>query len=159
MNKTTQRIIAIFFLLLILGSGLIFFLKKDSGPPFRKDDVLILIDGKTNEEIVTIDIEIADEFHEREQGLMYRTSMPENAGMLFVFSQASQLAFWMKNTKLPLDIIYLDQNGVIVDMYENTTPMSEKQLPARKPAMYVLEVNGGFTKAHGLELGDRISND
>jgi hypothetical protein len=115
---------------------------------------LLKKDGKT---IVTkIDIEIADNTPERMQGLMFRKSMDENKGMLFIFQDYEVRGFYMKNTIIPLDIIFLDSVKQVLKIYKNTTPFSERTLESGMPAKYVVEVNAGYTNKHGIKDGDRI---
>ena len=87
---------------------------------------------------------------------MYRKEMPEMSGMLFLFPRAEPLSFWMKNTILPLDIIFINTAYTIVGIAHNTTPFSEKPLPSGSPAQFVLEVNGGFCQRYGVAVGDRV---
>jgi len=115
------------------------------------------LDGKTNETIATIDIEVADDDAEREQGLMYRDSMPENAGMLFLMGTEELQAFWMKNTIIPLDIMFVNSERRIVSINRNCKPYSLDQVPSGKPAIFVVEVNGGYAEKLGLKVGDLIS--
>ncbi len=86
---------------------------------------------------------------------MYRDSLPENHGMLFVFDREQPLAFWMKNTKIPLSIAFLNKDFVIVDI-QDMEPFSEKTHISAVPAMYALEVNQGFFRKHGIEVGDTL---
>ena len=108
---------------------------------------------------VSVDIEIADSAAEEAIGLMYRTSMEENHGMLFVFTDVSQRIFWMKNTKIPLDILFFDANGTLVDIKENFQPCTADpcEVYYSKPALSVLEVNAGFAERQGIVIGDSIS--
>lgn len=105
-------------------------------------------------------LEIADTPAERALGLMHRESLAENAGMLFVFSQESPLNFWMKNTLIPLDILYMDSAGVVVDiqtMYPQPgVPDSElRNYPSAAPAQHALEINAGLAESLGFEVGDQ----
>ena len=88
--------------------------------------------------IVKLDIEIADDDIQTERGLMYRRSMKENQGMLFIFPEVELRSFWMKNTYIPLDLIFLDENRIIVHIHEGAKPRSEASIPSLKPAKYVL---------------------
>lgn len=124
-------------------------------PEFRKDGVLKFI-GKDNQPIVAIDIEIADNEDSRMQGLMYRFSLPETSGMLFIFPYEEMKSFWMKNTRLSLDIIYVDADLEIVSIHTFTQPYSTLSIPSNAPAMYVVEVIAGFTQKHGIVPGNRI---
>ncbi|MGE0825457.1 MAG: DUF192 domain-containing protein [Candidatus Binatia bacterium] len=105
---------------------------------------------------VRVHVEIAATEEKRQMGLMYRRDLPELHGMLFLFPQERQLSFWMKNTPLPLDILYINAQRVIVNIAENTTPFSEISIPSEKPSQFVLEVNGGFSQRHGIATGDRV---
>jgi uncharacterized membrane protein (UPF0127 family) len=104
-----------------------------------------------------VTVELALTREEQARGLMYRTELPEDAGMLFVFDGESERTFWMSNTPIPLDIIYIRGDKTIVSIAANATPYSEKQIPSRGPAHYVLEVNGGWAARHGVKSGDSVS--
>jgi len=125
-------------------------------PQFVKEGELEFLnkDGKTT--ISKIDVEIADNTPERMQGLMYRKSMDENRGMLFIFQNNEQRGFYMKNTIIPLDIIFLDSAKQVLKIHKNTTPFSERTLESGVPAKYVVEVNAGYTDRYGIKEGDRI---
>ncbi len=104
----------------------------------------------------TISVEIADTPFEQEKGLMNRTSLPDSSGMLFIFSGDVRRSFWMQNTPLPLDMIFVDSGLIIVDINHNATPFDETIFTSSKPCRYVVEVNGGFCEAHGITIGDKI---
>lgn len=106
--------------------------------------------------IGNIDIEIADNEYERQTGLMYRTSMENNQGMLFIFEDEQPRSFFMKNTSIPLDILFIDSNNRIINSIENAAPMSEESLRSQGPAQYVLELNAGMIEMWKLQSGDRI---
>ena len=122
---------------------------------FTKEGTLRLIkeDGTF---LRAIDIEIADDDYQRETGLMHRAALLDSQGMLFVFDEEDFRGFYMKNTLISLDIIYIDANGKMVSFAEQTKPMDESILPSQVPAMYVLEINGGLSEDWVLEVGDRI---
>jgi uncharacterized protein len=107
-------------------------------------------------EAVRVAVEIANTEEKRQFGLMYRTDLSEMQGMLFLFPREGPLAFWMKNTPRSLDIIYINSARTIVGIARNTVPFSEENLPSGKPAQFVLEVNGGFCRRHGITEGDRV---
>jgi len=107
-------------------------------------------------ELIRVSVEIADTPQKRSFGLMYRRDLPESHGMLFLFPREESLSFWMKNTPLPLDIVFINVDHTIVSIAQNTTPFSEKPLPSGSPAQFVLEVNGGFCQRHGVTVGDRV---
>ena len=129
---------------------------KTAEMTFTKEGQLTLFKA-SGEDVVTLDVEFAETNYERETGLMHRTSMKENQAMLFIFSAEFPRKFFMKNTYIPLDIIYLDANKKIVSFQENAKPMDETGLPSRNPAMYVLEVNAGLADKWLLEIGDSIT--
>lgn len=126
-----------------------------SAPSFRKDGKLSITLSENPNPIV-LDIEIAKNEDDRMRGLMYRQSLPENAGMLFIFNDEEPRSFWMKNTFIPLDIIYINSRKEIVSIQKYTQPKSTYAIPSEKPAMYVLEVNAGFTDKNGINPGDNI---
>lgn len=109
-----------------------------------------------NQKPITISVEVADTDAARERGLMYRESLPENAGMLFLMPNEEVQNFWMKNTIVPLDIIFIFSDWKIGGFVENTKPYSEDNVSINKPTKYVLEVNAGFCKKHGLQPGDAV---
>lgn len=123
-------------------------------PMFRKDGELKFIQNKKI--LKTISIEIAKKEAERTQGLMFRKTMPDSCGMLFIFEEMQPLSFWMKNTHIPLDIIYIDKDYNIVSISKNTVPFSEKPIPSLKEAMYVVEVNAGFCDKNAIVEGNKI---
>ena len=100
--------------------------------------------------------EIAADDRERAIGLMFREEMAEDRGMLFLFDGESDRHFWMKNTPLPLDIIFIAADGTIVSIAENTTPFSESVIPSNGPSKFVFEVNAGVTEKLGIAAGDRV---
>ncbi|MCK4664533.1 MAG: DUF192 domain-containing protein [Bacteroidales bacterium] len=125
-------------------------------PKFRKEGELFFIFTDINDTITKIDIEIADNPNKRDRGLMFRRSMPDSAGMFFIFDKAERQSFWMKNTIISLDIIYVNENYDIVNIYENTKPYSLKSLHSIEYAKYVVEVNAGFCKKFSIKIGDKI---
>lgn len=107
--------------------------------------------------LTTFDIEVAESEYETQTGLMYRESMKENQGMLFIFSDVRYHSFYMKNTKIALDIIYIDENSKIVSFQKNTKPFDETALPSEAPVKYVLEINAGLSEKLNLVKGDSIA--
>jgi uncharacterized protein len=103
-----------------------------------------------------IDVEIAQTDAEQMQGLMYRPSMADSLGMLFIFSDNAPRAFWMKNTILPLDIIYVGTDKKIVSIQKNAKPFSEESLPSTGNAQYVVEVNAGLCDKWGVKEGAKL---
>lgn len=105
---------------------------------------------------VPVEVELATTPETRQLGLMYRDRLDPGKGMLFVFPKAAPQSFWMKNTRIPLDILFLDDAGRIVRMHERTTPFSEASLPSGAPVRFVLEVPGGYSAGVGLREGDTV---
>jgi hypothetical protein len=103
-------------------------------------------------------VEVADEEHERQRGLMYRRSLEPGHGMLFVYPDTWRRAFWMKNTPLPLDIAFIDEHGTLTEILP-LEPLSESVVQSRYPARYALEVPRGWFAAHGIGPGARMTFD
>lgn len=112
--------------------------------------------SETGDTLANVDVEISDTDYKITKGLMDRSQMRENQGMLFVFNNMEKRSFWMKNTKIPLDIIYITQEGLIDSYYQSTTPYSVEPLPSSGAAQYVLEVNGGYMERHQLRKGTKF---
>ena len=122
------------------------FTKEGELSIFKKDSIL-----------VNLDIEIAETDYETETGLMYRESMEEKQGMLFIQDEFKVQNFYMKNTQISLDLIFIDDNLKVVSFQENAKPFDESSLSSQVPAKYVLEVNAGLAEKWLLEVGDSIS--
>jgi uncharacterized membrane protein (UPF0127 family) len=105
---------------------------------------------------VTVAVEVADTDASREYGLMFRKHLDEDAGMIFLFKAPDHQTFWMKNTVIPLDMIFADSTGKIVGMVRNAEPFSEAVDSVNGDSQYVLEVNGGFCDRHGIKAGDTL---
>ena len=112
---------------------------------------------KVRGENVVINAYIADTPAKRAQGLMHVTDLPENAGMLFVFSQPRQVSMWMKNTAISLDILFLNPNGRIVKIQKNAKPLSLANIPSHAKVKWVLELNAGVAEKLNLRPGDRLA--
>ena len=98
-------------------------------------------------------VEIADDSAERAKGLMFREAMASGAGMLFVYDQPQPAAFWMKNTLIPLDMIFADARGVVRHVHANAVPGDETPIPGGDAVQYVLEINGGLAARLGIAPG------
>ncbi len=126
-------------------------------PKFQKEGELYFQSATGGKAISKIDIEKADTDNDRQLGLMFRKSMPEDQGMLFLFETSEQQGFWMRNTFISLDIMFVDENGIITTIHENAKTLNDNSLPSNGPAKYVVEVNGGYAQRHGIKVGDKIS--
>lgn len=123
--------------------------------PFTKEGELVFTDSSGVQK-AKIDIEIADDEYQRELGLMNRKSMQENQGMLFIFPFERFQSFWMRNTFISLDMIFVDANKTIVTIHKNTQVLSDQSYPSSKPSKYVVEVIAGFTDKFNIQIGDKI---
>ncbi len=144
--KITFLMLVIFFVILFIIAQLL---------PFSKRPVT-LISGKKE---VSVIAEIADNPISLAKGLMFRESLSEKEGMLFVFSGDEPRTFWMMNTLIPLDILFISSDMKIVDIKENFEPCKTfdcEKYTSKAPAKYVLEVNTGFSKKHNIKTGDRM---
>lgn len=103
-----------------------------------------------------ITVEITDNDETRQRGLMYRKSLDEDKGMIFSFAVKDDHTFWMKNTCLPLDMMFIDDDGVIVGIEENVPTMNEHTYSVGCRSKYVLEVNAGFSRRHGVVAGQHV---
>jgi hypothetical protein len=101
-------------------------------------------------------IEIANNDATRERGLMDRRYMAADHGMLFEFDREAPVAFWMKNTYIPLDMIFIAPSGVVTHIAANAEPLSERVIPSGGPCVAVLELNGGTAASIGLKVGDKV---
>jgi len=108
---------------------------------------------------LTVTVDLARNDAERQRGLMYRASLEPDHGMLFVFDETAPHAFWMKNTLIPLDMIFIDGVGQIAGVVERAEPQTTTPRIAGGPSRYVLEVIGGWCAAHGVGAGDRVRFD
>jgi uncharacterized membrane protein (UPF0127 family) len=146
MAEKIVKILEVFFLIFLIGCAKNF------------DENINAIGIDSGKGLIKINVEIADDNNERGKGLMFRERLDENAGMLFVFEDEQYQTFWMKNTLIPLDIIFIGRNLQIADI-KNAEPCKTEDCAlykSSKPSMYVLEVNGGFSARNGIRIGDKI---
>ena len=118
---------------------------------FMKEGDLQLINNDTI--IKNVDIEFAKDANERNIGLMNRNAIAENEGMLFIFAEDNGTGFWMKNTRIPLDIIFIGADSTVITVSKNRQPFDERSEGATKPYRYVLELNGGMADKWGVQEG------
>ena len=107
--------------------------------------------------LIQLDIEIADNDYEIQTGLMYRKSMEANRGMLFIFPEDAPRSFYMKNTEIPLDLIFINSKFKVVSIQKNAQPFNESSLLSEAPSKYVLEVNAGSSDRWNVQKGDSIN--
>lgn len=123
---------------------------------FEHNGDLWLIGAISKDTIQRLAVEISDDDYEVQTGLMYRESMEATQAMLFIFSEPSMHTFYMKNTLIPLDIIFIDEKHQIVNIQKNAKPLDETSLPSEKQVQYVLEINAGLSDQWQLKPGDRV---
>ena len=148
-----QKILKLFLLILIITACS----NNNSSNEitFKKEAVVQIINSDGEE--LNFDVELADEPHKQAQGLMFRYKLEPNQGMFFIFKNNEQQSFWMKNTYLSLDIIFIDENFTIVQIHENAFPLSEEPILSDYPAKYVLEVLGGTAKQQSINVGYKVN--
>ena len=159
-NRRNLRWLVIALAVAVLG-GLIYIAipkspSKPMGPKFTKQGELQFIKQGTEEVIKSIDIEVKQSAEERNMGMMWRRSMEENQGMLFIMDRPEMQSFWMRNTYIPLDIIFIDENFKIVNIRANAQPQTLESQRSTGNALYVVEVIGGFCASYGVKAGDEI---
>jgi len=124
---------------------------------FTKEGNLNIFKKESDTLVMQLDVEFAESDYETQTGLMYRSSMENKQGMLFIFPDVAMHSFYMKNTAFPLDIIFIDENLKIASFQENAEPFNQNGLSSQVPVKYVLEVNAGLAADWLLEIGDRIA--
>ena len=123
---------------------------------FEKEAELMFI--KENDTLAKLDIELAESDYEQETGLMHRQSMEMKQGMLFIYEdEKPRPTFYMKNTKIPLDLIYINADFEVVEINRNAQPYDENPIRANEPAQYVLEVNAGFVEKFNISNSLTVS--
>ena len=140
-----------------LGSlALILSLFLAFGPSWAAGEQTVEIASKTGVHIFSV--EVVDNDADRAKGLMYRKELPEGRGMLFDFHRDQEVSFWMQNTYIPLDMIFIRGDGQILRIEENTVPLSTRMIPSRGAVRAVLEVIGGTSRKLGIAPGDRVAS-
>jgi uncharacterized membrane protein (UPF0127 family) len=105
---------------------------------------------------VQVNVEVVATREKIRKGLMFRQHLPPDAGMLFLMGEEREHAFWMSNTLIPLDMLFITRDMTVAGIVENTTPLTEDLRTIGKPSFYVLEVNAGWTKEHGVAAGAQV---
>ena len=145
-----RKLISILFLICMLSPSFAEN-KIDFGQP---ENIQVITDTGSFEFVV----EIADTDQERSQGLMFREKMRVKNGMLFHFEETAPVTMWMKNTPLPLDMVFINPDGTVRKVEHDTTPFSRKIISSGGPVSHVLELNAGIANLIGLKAGDRINH-
>ncbi|MEZ5924022.1 MAG: DUF192 domain-containing protein [Hyphomicrobiaceae bacterium] len=125
--------------------------------PARADEggraTLVLAIGEARHEL---SVELAVDPAQKAKGLMFRRSLGENEGMLFLYEAPQEVTMWMRNTYLPLDMVFIAKDGLISRIAERTVPFSETRIASEEPVLAVLEINGGLSERLGLKPGDKV---
>ena len=111
---------------------------------------------QTESDVLKFQIEIADDEKERSRGLMFRKSLDEMSGMLFIYPEPRVASFWMKNTLISLDMVFIDAEGRVASIATNTTPLSLSAVSSGVPVLTVLEIDGGDAERLGIDVGDTV---
>lgn len=140
----------------------ILFLSLSGAPAFANKSTIVFSKQKIKVGKLALTVEIADNSEKSARGLMFRTSLADGTGMLFIFEDEAPRSFWMKNTFIPLSIGYFDQNKKLVDIQDMQPVKSEmeqnpKTYPSASPAKYALEVPKGWFQKHKIKIGDELS--
>jgi len=158
-NHRTTAVILLLTIIFVLVSSCG---QRDQKPISPGESPPENIDGRLDflnpdgEILITITIEIANTFETQRKGLMDRRTLSLMHGMLFIFDKVEPKSFWMRNTHIPLDIIFIDDQNTVIKIDENTEPFSENSHRSILPVKYVVEVNAGFNKRFGIGKGIRI---
>ena len=150
------RILSLILALLLLCLGYGHAQEPTEAQPQLETSPLVVIAGETRHGFT---VELADEFEDIRAGLMFRTELADDAGMLFDLGTPRRAAFWMKNTILPLDMLFLDTDGEVLAIAKNTVPGSLRRVDPGVPVRAVLEVNAGLSDSLGLSAGDRVEHE
>ncbi|MDD9937685.1 MAG: DUF192 domain-containing protein [Myxococcales bacterium] len=129
---------------------------EQSATPLAESGTVMLMPLPLGREPIPVRVEVARSPEERRQGLMFRKHLDEDAGMFFIFERPSALSFWMRNTYIPLDIMFIDSELRVVGIVENAEPETDTSRRVPGLSQYVLEVNGGFSQKHGIEAGTQL---
>ena len=143
------------FLFVLPLIGLLMACEQENGDEIQGKTTSLVIESLSGEKH-SFDVEIARTPAELAHGLMFRESMPRDHGMLFIFNDSAERRFWMKNTLIPLDIIFIKADGTINRVHPEAVPHDLTSIPSYGPVKGVLEINGGVAQELGIEKGDRV---
>ena len=136
------------------GLGACVFAAEITGPQPTLPQSPLIIETAKGPQRFTVEMAITPE--QQERGLMFRKTLAPNAGMLFDFGREGERAFWMKNTLIPLDMLFIKADGTVARIASNTKPLSEESVPSYQPVQAVLEIAGGRAAQLGLKAGDKV---
>lgn len=121
------------------------------------DDTTLTIKSDGGDHVFTV--EVVDTPESRAKGLMNVSKLADDAGMLFDFKEVRPVAFWMRNTLIPLDMLFIEADGTILNIHANAIPQDETSIPSAGPVQYVLEIPGGRAATLGIEAGDMVEHE
>ena len=150
MKKPNTLLLIMALLLIVFIMAVIFF--KIPSNNRENNPIMFFSNGKT------INLELAKTPQEQQKGLMFREHLDEDSGMLFIFQDEQIRSFWMKNTLIPIDIIFIDKNNIIIDI-QTAQPCKKDPCPdyiSKSPVKYVLEVNEGYAERNNIKYGDKV---
>ena len=150
MMKTLKTVLTSLVLVVLATSGCA---KANINDPMLRDS--IVVKTKAGEEF-TFNVEIALTPGQQQHGLMDRTYLDKSAGMMFLFPDEEMRSFWMRNTLIPLDMLFISHDGTIHHIHSNATPQNDTPITSIKPAMAVLEINGGLSDKLDIQPGDKV---
>lgn len=139
----------------LVRTAVVFVLWLAVSPAWSADLKSLEIASKSGVHVFAVELAVTEP--EREKGLMYRRNLPDGQGMLFDFHHEQNVSFWMQNTYIPLDMIFIQGDGTILRIAENTEPLSTRLIPSGGPVRAVLEVRGGTAEKLGIAPGDRVA--
>ena len=158
MKKNTLIVLSL--ILIICTIFTIYYIIEKENP--SNENIAIVTFHPSNDTQISFTCEIASNPQERSEGLMFRTELSEKSGMLFIFEESKNVSFWMKNVLIPLDIIFINETGEIINIeiadIQPDTPDNELiRYNSLKPVKYVIEINQGLTKSYSIEKGTKVT--
>lgn len=154
-TKSLSRLTIRIFLPFLSSVVLFFAIDKSYGQKDRSSPPTVSFFSSVGKNLATVQVELPKSKEAFEQGLMFRQSLPKNHGMFFIFAKPRPVAFWMHNTSLSLDMIFLDEHMQVVWIEEDATPFDDTPRGPLVPTQFVLEVLGGFARSHGIRIGTK----
>ncbi|MBL7661443.1 DUF192 domain-containing protein [bacterium] len=139
-----------------LGLWLIAFAPEDNASKQKIHTQFLYFENAQGKQSQRFDVEFARSPEERQRGLMFRQSLPSNYGMFFIFPVEEQRSFWMKNTEIPLDLIFIDSKLIVVNVVHAAEPFSTTSRESTGPAKFVFEVLGGIAEREGIDSGSKL---
>jgi uncharacterized protein len=153
MARAAQICAAFVFAFMVLSVTAVPMVRAQSSAKFKRDSLSLMMAGGDKK----IDIEVAETLDQKSLGLMFRTSLADNQGMLFPYERPQELTMWMKNTYISLDMVFIRADGIVHRIAVRTEPLSEKIVASEGDVVAVLELAGGAAERLGLKAGDRIA--